>query len=67
MIRTIEAVIDQQGKVHLLENIQLPEAHRALVTILEEEKKIPKEVTALSEKALAKDWNKKEEDIAWQH
>lgn len=37
MFQTIEAVIDEQGNVRLLEPIQLPTARRALVTILEYE------------------------------
>ncbi|PYS24379.1 MAG: hypothetical protein DMF72_06065 [Acidobacteria bacterium] len=36
MSQTIEAVIDQDGKVQLLESVQLTEARRALVTILDD-------------------------------
>ena len=36
MIQTVEAVIDKYGKVQLLEQVNLPENRRALVTILEE-------------------------------
>lgn len=36
MLRTIEAVIDKQGAVHLLEPVHLPAERRALVTILDE-------------------------------
>jgi hypothetical protein len=36
VIRTIEAVIDEQGGVHLLEPVRLASTWRALVTILEE-------------------------------
>ena len=35
MLQTIEAIIDKQGRVHLLEAIELGKSHRALVTILE--------------------------------
>jgi hypothetical protein len=35
MIRTVEAVIDKEGKVRLLEPVQLSSPRRALVTILE--------------------------------
>jgi len=68
MIRTIEAVIDEQGNVRLLEPIQLPAARRALVTILEERPfaGVP-ETALLSEPALAEDWNRPEEDEAWSH
>ncbi len=68
MIQTIEAIIDETGKVQLLESIQLKEARRALVTILEEEPsaKVP-ETALLSEQSLAEDWMKPEEDEAWSH
>ena len=36
MIKTVEAVIDERGRVNLLEPIHLPVVRRALVTILEE-------------------------------
>lgn len=36
MMKTIEALIDENGTVRLLEPIHLPSARRALVTILEE-------------------------------
>jgi hypothetical protein len=68
MIQTVEAVIDEDGKVRLLESVRLPEARRALVTILEE---VPaadaSEAALLSEQALAEDWNRPEEDEAWSH
>ncbi len=68
MIQTIEAIIDETGKVQLLESIRLKEARRALVTILEEEPSAQVSDTALlSEQALAEDWMKPEEDEAWSH
>ena len=68
MIKTIEAMVDEQGRVSLLEPIQLPTVRRALVTILEEAPLSGVSETALlSEAALAKDWNKPEEDAAWSH
>ena len=68
MIRTIEAVVDQHGDVRLLEDVALPNARRALVTILEEEPAIQaSEAALLSEAALAEDWNRLEEDEAWSH
>jgi hypothetical protein len=68
VIRTIEAVIDEHGQVSLLESVQLSEARRALVTILEEEPVWHVSETALlSEPALAEDWNRPEEDAAWSH
>ena len=68
MIKTVEAVIDANGQVRLLESINLPAARRALVTILEEEPATNVAETALlSEPALAEDWNKPEEEAAWSH
>lgn len=68
MLRTVEAVIDEQGEVHLLEKVRLPAARRALVTILEDEPVANISETALlSEAALAEDWNRPEEDAAWSH
>lgn len=68
MLRTVEAVIDAQGHVQVLEPISLPGARRALVTILEEEPGPSlHETTLLSEAALSKDWNRPEEDAAWPH
>ena len=68
MIRTVEALIDERGKVHMRETIQLPRPRRALVTILEEEPApIANETALLSEAALAEDWNRPEEDAAWSH
>jgi hypothetical protein len=68
MIKTVEAIIDEHGNVRLLEPVQLASARRALVTILEDAPIVSSEETALlSEPALAKDWNRPEEDAAWSH
>jgi hypothetical protein len=68
MIKTVEAIIDEQGNVRLLEPIRLGEARRALVTILEEQAVAGVSETALlSEQVLAEDWNRPEEDEAWSH
>jgi len=68
MIQTVEAVIDKQGKVQLLQSVNLPENRRALVTILEEKPTVVVSETALlSEAALAEDWNRPEEDEAWSY
>lgn len=68
MIRTVEALIDEQGGVHLLEPVHLGAARRALVTILEEAPFAGvAEITLLSEAALAQDWNRPQEDEAWSH
>ena len=66
MLQTVEATIDEQGNVRLLEPIQLPKPRRAFVTILPSESEIS-ETALLSEAALAQDWNRPEEDMAWSH
>ena len=68
MHRTLEAIIDEQGTIRLLETVPLPIGRRVLVTILEEQQILSiDEVTLLSEAALAEDWNRPEEDAAWSH
>jgi len=68
MIQTVEAIINEQGHVFLLDNIKLSEARRALVMILND---APvdhiNESALLSEKTLSTDWNRPEEDVAWSH
>ena len=68
MIQTVEAIIEPDGKVLLLESVEIKEPRRALVTILEDEPatKVP-ETALLSEQALAEDWSRPEEDEAWSH
>ena len=38
-MKTLEAVISEDGRVRLLENVRLPRARRALLTILDDEPK----------------------------
>ena len=68
MIKTVEATVDERGTVRLAEHVELPCPRRALVTILDEEPTAPiLETALLSERALADDWNRPEEDAAWAH
>lgn len=68
MVRTVEAVIDQRGEVRLLEPLQLPDARRALVVVLEDAPaETLNETGLLSEAALAEDWNRPEEEKAWSY
>ena len=66
MIRTVEAVIDEDGRMRLLEPVHPGTARRALVTILDE-RPGTSESAFLSEAALAEDWNRPEDDQAWAH
>lgn len=68
MHKTIEAVLETNGNVRLLEEVDLSRPRRALVTILDDEARWGAGETALlSEAALAEDWNREEEDEAWKH
>lgn len=68
MIRKIEAVVDEKGTVRLKETVRLVAPRRAVVTIFDEDKAAEvDELPSLSEPALARDWNRPEEDAAWSH
>ncbi|HEX9138091.1 MAG TPA: hypothetical protein VF905_14300 [Nitrospirota bacterium] len=66
MIRTVEAVVDDQGKVKLLEPVPLGSTRRALVVILDEPGVGDNETGLLSEASLS-DWSRPEEEAAWSH
>jgi hypothetical protein len=51
MIQTLEAVVNESGKIELLTEIRLKKRQRALVTILDEEPKVSDE--SKKEKLLA--------------
>ena len=68
MIQSVEAIIDPEGNVYLLESVKLSSSKKAIVTILEENSIISISETALlSEATLAEDWLRTEEDEAWSH
>ncbi len=68
MIQTVEAIIDEGGAVRLLQPVEITRRHRAFVTILDEEPAPDiHEAALLSGPALAKDWNRSEEDDAWSY
>jgi hypothetical protein len=64
VLRSIEALIDKDGTVHLLRQVRLPASRRAILTILDEPALVA-ETALLSEAMLAEDWNRPEEDEAW--
>jgi len=65
MLKSVEATIETNGEIHLLEPVHVAHSCRALVTIIEE----PgiSETALLSQQALAQDWERPEEDAAWLH
>ncbi len=66
MLKVVEATVDEQGNVTLLEPLQLPKPARAFVTIFSEESCVS-DTALLSEAALAEHWLRPEEDAAWAH
>lgn len=66
MLQTIEAVTDQNGVLRFSEPVQLPKRRRVIITVLNEEASDDiANLALLSEPALAKDWDRPEEDEAW--
>ena len=66
MLEAVEATIEPDGTVRLHEPLRLSVARRALVIILEDCTSTA-ETALLSERALAADWDRVEEDAAWAH
>jgi hypothetical protein len=71
MMRTVKAIVDKDGRIKLMEPVELHESQELLVTLLETEEDeqfvngIP--VTALLSEPSLSDWNRPEEDEAWKH
>jgi hypothetical protein len=65
-VKTVEAIIEPNGNIRLIEPVQVLSPRRALVTILEEAPTVY-DAALLSEAALAEDWSRPEEDTAWAH
>jgi hypothetical protein len=67
MHRTVEAIVEADGRVRLLEPVDLGGARRALLTILDEPAEEAANVSALLSEPALEDWNRPEEDEAWSH
>jgi hypothetical protein len=68
MARTLEAVIDINGRLRLLGPVHVDSARWALVTVLDEDPTSqPMSAPGLSEPVLAEDWERPEEVAAWSH
>ena len=65
MLKSVEATIETDGKIHLIEPLRLGHSCRAIVTIIDEPD-VP-ETALLSQQTLAHDWERPEEDAAWSH
>lgn len=68
MLQTFKGIIDQNGKLRITDQINLPKSRRVIITILNEEP-IDEVINMalVSESALARDWERPEEDEAWSH
>lgn len=69
MLKTVEAVLEEDGRLRLFETVELGHARRVLATFLDEQAE-PENVSGTatpSEAALGEDWGRPEEDEAWQH
>ena len=66
MLTTVEAVLQPNGELRLLEPVCLTEPRRVLVTFTQPLDEAT-DSAALSEHALAADWLRDEEDAAWAH
>ena len=64
MSQTIDAIIDENGKVELLKTVRLTEAHRALVTILDD---VPADHSAMDigYRQMAQDEARESEALEW--
>lgn len=66
MLEALEATIDPDGTVRLREPVRFSATRRALVIVLEDGAS-KAETALLSERALAADWDRAEEEEAWAH
>ena len=67
MHRTVEAIVEADGSVRLLEPVSVGTPRRALLTILDEPAEDAVNLPALMSEPTLSDWNRPEEDEAWSH
>jgi len=67
MLQSIEAIVDHNGALRILEPITLPRFRRVIITILEDESEDHANLAEMSEIVLAADWERPEEEQAWLH
>lgn len=69
MLKTVKAILEKDGRLRFSEDVDLDHPRRVLVTFLDDERDQEEvsDTALLSEAALGEDWNRPEEDAAWQH
>ena len=67
MHRTVEAIVEADGTVRLLEPVESGGPRRALVTFLDEDPEEGLYSGTIADEAALDDWNRVEEDEAWGH
>jgi len=65
MVKAVEATVEKNGNVRLHEPVHLEHPCRAIVTIIDDNE--VSEAALLSQKVLARDWERPEEEEAWSH
>lgn len=66
MLHTVEALLNADGALRFLEPVQFTGVQRVLVTFTQPVDEALSGA-ALSERSLAADWLREEEDLAWAH
>jgi hypothetical protein len=68
MLQSFEGIIDKDGKLKISDQVQLPRSRRVIITVLNDGPEDDDlELALLSESALAREWDRPEEDEAWLH
>jgi len=69
MLKSFKAVLGQDGRLSLPKKMRLSRVRKVLVTFLDDESELneSQHSSLLSESSLGSDWNRPEEDEAWQH
>ena len=67
MLQTIEAIVDEQGAIHLAKPVGNTKRVRAILTIYDALPYDSGDTALMSESSLAVDWDREEEDVAWSY
>lgn len=68
-MKTVEAILETDGRLRMSKKVKLSRVRRVLVTFLDDphEEHDAVALSLLSEPSLAREWDRPEEDEAWQH